>query len=272
MSFAHRHALPDGTVLNYQIDGPVDAPWVVFANSVMTDLHVWKPQLDVLSEPFRILRYDQRGHGQSTAVSTTASFETYGADLLHLLEALEIKSFHFVGLSMGVPTGLALLAMAPDRFLSFTAVDGVARSAPGREAFWTEKREQAQSGGMAALARATAERWLPSTPPDSNRHKSLVTIMMATPVDGFVAATHALQSYDLSAALEWMTCPFLGIAGALDGAMPDAMRTQFSTVAEAGFVEIDGAGHLPNLEQPAEFNATLMAFLNGQQEHLMEAR
>ena len=272
MNFARRHALPDGNILNYRIDGPADAPWVVFANSVMTDLHVWQHQLDVLAARFRILRYNQRGHGKSTVGSATASFETYGADLLHLLDVLEIRSFHFVGLSMGVPTGLAVLATSPDRFLSFTAVDGVARSAPGREAFWTEKREQAQSEGMATLARTTAERWLPSTPLGSNRYKSLVSMMKATPVDGFAAATRALQSYDLAAALERMTCPFLGIAGARDGAMPDAMRTQFSTVADARFVEIDDAGHLPNFEQPAAFNATLLEFLNAQHEHLTEAR
>ena len=248
-------------LINTRVDGPMGAPWVVFSNSVMTDLSIWDAQVEVLAEEFSVLRYDQRGHGQSNVTDSPLRFEDYGSDLNHLLDAYEIETCVFVGLSMGVPTGLAALAKDPQRFMGFVAVDGVSRSAPGREAFWTERRETARSQSMAEIAKGTATRWLPGEQAESPMAQRLTSMIAAAPVEGFAAATYALQSYDHSKALEQVSCPFLGIAGALDGAMPDAMRTQFGDIADAQFIEIADAGHVPNFQRPDLFNQALTTFL-----------
>ena len=247
--------------LNSRVDGPLGAPWVVFSNSVMTDLSIWDAQVEALVEDYRVLRYDQRGHGQSSVTDRALRFEDYGADLNHLLDSCEIETCVFVGLSMGVPTGLAALAKNPQRFMGFVAVDGISRSAPGREAFWTERRETARTQGMAEIAAGTASRWLPGEPAESPMAQRLTSMIATTPVEGFAAATYALQSYDHSKALEHLNCPFLGIAGTLDGAMPDAMRQQFGGIAEAQFIEIADAGHVPNVQRPDLFNSALTTFL-----------
>ena len=253
--------LGPGLRINTQVDGPKGAPWVVFSNSVMTDLGIWDAQVAVLAEEFSVLRYDQRGHGQSSVTDGALCFDDYGADLNHLLDAYEIETCVFVGLSMGVPTGLAALAKEPQRFIGFVAVDGVSRSAPGREAFWKERRETARAQGMAEIATGTATRWLPGEQAESQIEQRLTSMIAATPVEGFAAATHALQSYDHSKAIEHVSCPFLGIAGALDGAMPDAMRQQFGGISDAQFVEIADAGHVPNFQRPDPFNDALTKFL-----------
>lgn len=261
MTGPHTVPLPDGELLKARIDGPSGAPVVVLSNSVMTDLSIWDSQVAMLQTKFQVLRYDQRGHGGSSVPAGPLTFVEYGADLLHLLKTFEVSNCIFVGLSMGVPTGLVAYASAPDRFSGFVAVDGVSRSAPGREAFWRERRETARALGMNEIAGGTVPRWLPGTDADSADAKMLARMIGHTPVEGFAAATHALQSYNLSDVVPQVSCPFLGLAGELDGAMPAAMRNQFDTVPGAQFAEIPDSGHVPNFQQPDAFNAALIAFL-----------
>ncbi|MFY0634945.1 MAG: alpha/beta fold hydrolase [Vannielia sp.] len=257
-----RHiTLPDGLRLNTRVDGPEGAPCLVFSNSVLTDLSVWDAQAKALSSDYRVIRYDQRGHGGSDVTEGAMDFIGYGADLVALLDALGIARCTFIGLSMGVPTGLAAHAAAPDRFERFVVVDGVSRSAPGREAFWGERRDTARDAGMEEIAISTAPRWMPGTAEDAPELARLIEMVAATPVEGFAAATHALASYDHSDVLPSLALPFLGITGEKDGAMPEAVRKQFGAVPGAQFTDIPGAGHLPNFQNPDAFNTALSAFL-----------
>lgn len=261
MSFTRGIILPDGTTLNTRAEGPESAPCLLFSNSVLTDLSVWDAQAKALSDRYRVVRYDQRGHGASDVPKDPMDFRRYGADVVALLDALGIARCTYIGLSMGVPTGLGAFAAAPDRFERFVAVDGVSRSAPGREAFWSERRDTARDKGMQVIAESTAPRWMPGTAPDAPEVARLIEMVAATPVEGFAAATQALASYDLSNVVPTLALPFLGITGEKDGAMPEAVRTQFAAVPGARFAEIPGAGHLPNFQAPDAFNAALTAFL-----------
>ncbi|WP_300439651.1 alpha/beta fold hydrolase [uncultured Mameliella sp.] len=254
--------LPDGGQLNARIDGPSGAPWVVFSNSVLTDLSIWDAQASVLSDRFQVLRYDQRGHGDSSLPDGPMSFDSYGADLTALLDHCGVTRCVLIGLSMGVPTCLAAARARPDRVAAFVVVDGVARSAAGREAFWTERRETAHADGMTRIAAETTARWLPDVDAGAPLAQGLIAMIAATPVEGFAAATHALASYDQSAALASLTCPVLGLAGEKDGAMPDAIRTQFGPLPDVRFDTIPGAGHVPNFQCPEAFNAALAPFLD----------
>jgi len=254
--------LPSGGTLNVSVDGPKGAPWLVFSNSVMTDLSIWDAQVEALKETYRVLRYDQRGHGASSLPEGPMDFTGYGADVIALLDALEVTRCTFIGLSMGVPAGLAAFTAASDRFERFIAVDGVSRSAPGREVFWEERRNTARANGMDAIAEGTASRWMPGAHEDAPETARLKAMIAATPVEGFAAATYALANYDHSAVVPMLDCPFLAITGEKDGAMPDAMRKQFGAVPGGQFVNIPGVGHLPNLQTPEAFNSALIAFLD----------
>lgn len=254
---------PDGCRLQARLDGPEEAPCVVLVNSVLTDLAVWAAQIPALAARYRVLRYDQRGHGGSDAPEGAMDFDRYGADLLAVMDGAGVDRCAVVGLSMGCPTALAATAAAPHRFAAFVAVDGVARSAPGREAFWAERRDTARRDGMQAIADSTAPRWLPGLAPEAEQSQRLRRMIAATPVAGFAAATHALGAYDHAAAAAALACPVLAIAGAEDGAMPEAMARQFGGLPGAQTAVIPGAGHLPNFQTPDAFTRVLLAFLDG---------
>jgi pimeloyl-ACP methyl ester carboxylesterase len=97
---------------------------------------------------------------------------------------------------------------------------------------------------------------------DDPRAQRLCEMIAATPVESFAAATWALQSYDLSAVVPTVSCPLLALTGALDGAMPEIVATQFSAAPDARFDSIAQAGHIPNFQAPEAFNAALTAFLD----------
>ena len=120
--------LADG-VLNYQIDGPDDAPVLVLSNSLGTDLGMWDTQIPLWSQHFRVLRYDTRGHGASLVTEGPYSIEQLGRDVLALLDGLDIQKAHFVGLSMGGLIGQWLGIHAGERLHSLTLCNTAAKIA-----------------------------------------------------------------------------------------------------------------------------------------------
>src|SRR5262245_53261397 len=91
----------NGIEINYQIDGPERAPWLILSNSLATNLAMWDEQARAFGRAFRVLRYDQRGHGASEAPAGRYRFDVLIADALALLDALHIKKARFAVLSKG---------------------------------------------------------------------------------------------------------------------------------------------------------------------------
>src|ERR671914_1170572 len=87
--------------LNHVLEGPEDAPVLVLSNSLGSTLGMWDDQAPSLRERYRLLRYDQRGHGDSPVPSGPYKIEDLGRDALALLDRLEIESASFCGLSIG---------------------------------------------------------------------------------------------------------------------------------------------------------------------------
>ncbi len=177
------------------------------------------------------------------------------------MDAASVARAIYVGLSMGVPTGLSAHAVAAERFSALVFSDGQARTAPGGAAAWAERIEVARGSGMEAFATATSARWLTSGSSPDLRER-LNRMIAATPLEGFAACATALMDYDYAAELWRIAVPTLLIAGAEDGAMPEGMaRTLKPAIAGARMEIIDGAGHVPCFERPEAFNAVLSGFL-----------
>lgn len=247
--------------IRYRIDGRNGAPWVVFSNSICTDLSLWDDQAAALAADFRVLRYDQRGHGGSSVPSSPCSFDQLGGDVAALLDHLSVATCIFVGLSMGVPTGLELYAKQPQRVERLVLCDGQAATAPGGAAGWEERIEMARRDGMNAFADTTVARWFSSDQVKDGRADVVRRMIATTPFAGFEACARALQNYAYADVLPRITAPTLLIAGKNDGKMPETMARMGDAIAGSRLVEIADAGHIPNIAQPDEFNRALKAFL-----------
>ncbi len=246
-----------------RLDGREGAPWLVFSNSLLTSLAMWDAQVAALRGSYRILRYDQRGHGGTDVPPASASIEQLAADAVVLLEHFGVERATFVGISMGAATTLCLAGRRNGRVARAVVADGQAKAPPSARAAWDERIALARSDGMAALAEATVRRWFRPTfvaagPPVLASVRSMIA---ATPPDGFVACARALQCYDLSDVLPRIAIPVLLLAGADDGAVPAAMRDMQPRIPGAQFREVAEAGHLPNLEQPEAFLTAITEFM-----------
>ena len=146
--------------LHYQITGPLGAPWVTVAHSLATNMSMWESQLPVLSEHFRVLSFDARGHGGSDIPKTSSAMSNLVEDVLGLWDRLNIDCSHFVGLSMGGMTGMGVALKAPHRVQSLVACDcrlDAPRFFPG---ICGDKRiEVVNSDGMQGILSQTMATW-----------------------------------------------------------------------------------------------------------------
>ena len=133
------HIKANGITFNYQIDGAQHAPWLIFSNSLATNLSMWDDQTRVLSGSFRILRYDQRGHGKTEAPEGRYPFAILLADAIALMDAFEIRSAAFCGLSLGGATALGLAEQYPDRIDRVIVCDSPCASTPTSAKQWEER-------------------------------------------------------------------------------------------------------------------------------------
>lgn len=251
----------DGLTFRCRLDGREDGPWVVFGNSMLTDVTIWDAQVEALQDRFRILRYDQRGHGKTSTPPGPCDFDQLGGDLLALMDRFGVSSCAYVGLSMGVPTGLHLVGRHPERITKLVFSDGQSMTAPGGAQTWEGRIADARRLGMRGLAEITMERWFSEEFRAAGRHRKALEAAAAMPLEGYVACARALQDYNFSDVLGRILVPTLIMAGANDGTMPVSMRTMCEAIAGASMHIIPDAGHIPNYERPDIFNQHLLDFL-----------
>ncbi|HEX4042794.1 MAG TPA: alpha/beta fold hydrolase [Xanthobacteraceae bacterium] len=252
----------NGITINCQIDGPDSAPCLVFSNSLATTLAMWDEQAAALKDSYRVLRYDQRGHGSTDAPAGRYAYDTLLADAIGLLEALSIKTAHFAGLSMGGATALGLAERHPGRFDRIIVCDSPCQSTPQSSQQWEERIAIAQKQGIEALVEPTVSRWVPpdilaTNPPHVDKIRAMIR---GTPVNGFIGCAAALADHDYASAVAGVKRPVLFLVGEKDAPAP-AMRKLNEKLPGSRYVEIAGAGHISNMDRPGEFTKAIRDFL-----------
>src|SRR3970040_567877 len=185
-----------GIDINYELEG--NGPLLTMSHSLACNLHMWDPQMAVLTKQFKVLRYDTRGHGQSSAPAGEYTLDQLAADVKGLLDALKIKQTHWVGLSMGGMIGQAFALKYPGVSQSMVLADTTSRRPPDAAKMWSERIQNAQQKGMDALVEGTLGRWF--TEPYRNAHQDVMARtgkdIRNTPVAGFVGCCHAISRVD----------------------------------------------------------------------------
>jgi 3-oxoadipate enol-lactonase len=248
--------------IHYELTGVANAPVLVFSNSLGANLSMWDPQLPGLETKFRVLRYDTRGHGQSSGSPGTYSIEQLARDGLALLDALQIERANFCGLSMGGMIGMWLGLNAPSRFEKIVLCNTGAKI--GSEKGWNSRIEVVRRDGLKAVAAAVIERWF--TPDFRAREpqawESALRMLEASPPEGYAACCAAVRDYDARDQLTAIHLPTLVIAGGKDSATPPVDgRFIAEQISGARYVELDAA-HLSNVEASGRFTAELIQFLS----------
>ncbi len=255
------HADVAGARLHYRFDGLDHAPVVLLSNSLGTDLGMWDPQVPALAQRYRVLRYDSRGHGQSTVAPGPYDVALLARDALGLLDAVGLDRVMFCGLSLGGMVGQWLGANAPQR-ISRLVLCNTAAHMDARDAY-DARIDAVGKGGMEAVVDAVIARWY--TPGFIARDPDAIAktrrMLLGTPAAGYIAACAAVRDMDLRESAPRIRVPALVIAGTYDLATPPAAgRAIADRIAGANYVEL-AAAHLSNVEAEAEFTRAVVEFL-----------
>ena len=253
----------NGTRFHGQIDGQ-SGPWVVLIHGLACDLTMWDELAAALTDRHRVLRYDARGHGQSAASPGDYSLDLLVADAVGMMDAAGIDRAHVGGLSMGGMVTQGLLLDHPDRVISATIADSRHTTTPAFTAAWLERAETVRQHGIDAVVVSTVERW--SSAGLAERRPDLIARMehmvRATSPDGYRGCAAALARLNYGPRLGEIDTPTLVICGSEDhGAPPENTRQMHRMIKDSRFLEIEQAGHIANIEQPAQFNAAVRDFI-----------
>jgi 3-oxoadipate enol-lactonase len=253
-----------GVTFHCLLEGPAGAPWMVFAHSLATDLTIWNEVVAEFAGRFRILRYDQRGHGKTSVPSGPYSFDMLVDDGATLMEYFDITDAVFVGVSMGAVTALLLASRHSARLRAAIVCDGQPSSSTNASEIWEQRAALACQASMQALVEPTVERWFrPSyVASNSSRLNEVRAMIRSTPVEGYIQSTYALHDYDVREECRSIRMPLLLLVGAQDGTLPAEMHALHATIAHSKFVMIEDAGHLPNVEQAGLVSDAVADFLD----------
>lgn len=255
----------NGIRFNYVVNGSVGAPWITLSNSLATNVTMWDEQVELLAGAWRVLRYDQRGHGATEVSAPPYHFTQLAADVVALWDELEIETSVYCGLSMGGTTGLGLALDHPARLRALVGCDCRCDSPPGFREAWDDRIAHARTHGMAGMAEPTVDRWFTDAfrgtrPEVIERVKAMIR---STPLDGFIGCSNALQEIPFRDRLSRIEMPTLLLCGEHDpAANPDYCRGMHESMPGSRFEVIEHAGHISNLENAPRFNAVLGEFLS----------
>lgn len=264
----------NGTSFRVRIDGPIGSPPLLLINSLSTTLEMWDGQIAALTAHFRVIRYDQRGHGETSSPAGPYTIDDLGQDALRILDSLGIRETSVCGVSLGGIISFWLAINAPERVNSVVAACTSANFAPAE--FWAERANNVRKFGTESLYEGLLQRWF--TPEVDQRNpnaKDLLKKMISScDSEGYASVCAALGSADLRDQLARIDAPTLIIAGADDPATPPSVASSlFESIPNASLVVLPNASHLANMEQPDLFiDAVLGHFVTSPKTRGMKVR
>ncbi|MGI8754103.1 MAG: 3-oxoadipate enol-lactonase [Acidimicrobiales bacterium] len=249
---------------SYRLEGPPGAPLLLLSNSLGTTTEMWVPQMPALTARFRVLRYEQRGHGGTPAPPGPYRIEELGTDVIDLLDHLGEPRASVLGLSLGGMVALWVAANHPER-VDRLALTCTAAHMPPAEG-WTDRAAHVRANGVLSLYEATLARWF--VPGFTDEHPDAAdtvhAMLGATDAEGYAGCCEAIGAMDQRPSLASVTAPTLVIAGADDPATPPAVGLELASgIAGASLLVLANASHLANIASPERYTAAVVDHVTG---------
>jgi 3-oxoadipate enol-lactonase len=243
---------PDGARIYHEVHGPEGGPPLLLLEGLGGDLAGWRRNLPRLAAELRVIAFDHRGNGRSSAPDAPMRMATFVDDTLALLDDLGIDRAHLYGQSFGGMVAQETALTEPERVRSLTlacthagvphVVPVRARVPKGRpwEALYSERFLTEHPDEVAADLRAGT----PQAPASARRQ------------------WEAMQGFDAYDRLPSLRVPTLILHGTEDRTIhPDNARVLAERIPGARLVLLEGAGHVYHAEQPEAGDEAVLEFV-----------
>lgn len=268
-------ALADGRVVHLRDEGPKDAPAIVLLHGSNADLHTWQPWVDRLKADYRVIRFDQRGHGLTgPAPDNDYALEAFVADVDAVADMLGLEQFVLAGNSMGGGIAMAYAMQHPDRLKGLVLVDAggadIERKGGGNLLFTLAAIPGINKLMAQITPRSLVEKSLSQsvanqaivTPEAIDRYWELARYPgnRTATLTRFGQARTAFTPEQVSA----VQVPTLVMWGEEDSLIPfEAAGWYMEHLPNAKLAAYEGIGHIPMEEHPDQSAADLRAFVEG---------
>jgi 3-oxoadipate enol-lactonase len=250
----------------YEAAGSADLPPLVFLHGIGGAARGWRNQLEFFGDRYRAIAWDMPGYGGSAPLPDV-SIPSLAAALADFLRATGAVRPVIVGHSIGGMIVQQLLVNEP-RIASAVVLAQTSPAFGRPEGDWQKQFIEARLGpldrgaSMASLA-PTLVADLVGNDPDPEGTELARSCMAAVREESYRASMMSMLGFNLRGALKQISVPALLLSGSRDKNAPAPMMAKMATyVPGATYVELEGVGHLVNLERPGEFNAVLSDFLS----------
>ena len=234
----------------HELTGSPDSPVLVLAGPLGSTLDIWQPHVEALSEQFRVLRYDHRGHGRSPVWHGSYAIEDLALDVVALLDRLSIERAAFCGLSLGGMVGIWLAARAPQLLSSLVLCSTTAHYADHGP--FIERAASVRWLGTGDIAADVVAGWFTSEWAAAHPEvvQQCIQMISKTSDDGYVECCSAIAGWDGRRLLGRIAAPTLVLAGSQDRGTPVTphAKTLVAGIYRAKLEVLDGA-HLAVIEQ-----------------------
>ncbi|MEP3244717.1 MAG: 3-oxoadipate enol-lactonase [Sneathiella sp.] len=239
-------------------------PVLVFANSLGTDFRIWDGVIGCLQGDYSILRYDKRGHGLSAAGTPPYHMDDHVGDLTRLLDHLEVTDVILCGLSVGGMIAQGVALTRPDLVGRLVLCDTGHKI--GDRLLWQNRIDAVLKDGLKPMTDTVMERWFTSDfrQQDNPVYAGCRAMFERQEPAGYAGTCAAIRDADFTQTVRALSAPTLCLVGSEDTSTPPALVQKLAgLIPKASFVVIEGAGHLPCLEQIQAFTRTLEDFITG---------
>lgn len=248
----------DGENLHYLRKG--QGPTLAFLHGLGANSRLWARQIDHWASRFTCVAIDARGHGGSTARGAL-TMESHAADTLAALDRLGLLPAHFLGLSMGALQAAHIHALEPRAVRSLIYASCYAAAGPAEAARIAAIEEGLAASTMAEFGRRYAAAALRPATSDADRAALAGWIALVRKQD-YLATARSIFTADVRPLLAQVQQPVLVVAGAADDRTPPARCAEAAAAApRASLVQVEAAGHLANIDNPAGFAEAVDSFL-----------
>ena len=183
-----------GIEFAYRWDGNPDGPVVMMAHAMGTSHRIWDWQVPALEDRYRLLRYDWRGHGDTGAPPGPYTLSQFVSDAVAVMDALDLRTVHWVGISTGGMIGQGLGIHHPERIASLTLCNTTSQSTAWYREWVKERQAVVKEGGMAPVWEMTDKLWFTDAYTDAANadYHAIRDVFVKTPVPGYLGGTSAV--------------------------------------------------------------------------------